>query len=71
MEKNFKILIEIFCEKRIVSNVILPFLDHLKPETMVADIERHPFSKSLDPLLLILECLLPNLMNYHHQGGVG
>ena len=39
------------------SNVILAFSDHMKPKilcqsTMVADIERHPFSKSLDPLLL-------------------
>ena len=54
---NLKMLIEIFCQKLIVSNVILAFLDHLKPKNlfavdMVADIERHPFSKSLDPPLI-------------------
>ena len=43
-------LIKIFCQKLIVSNVILAFLDHLKPKNLfavdiVADIERHPFSK--------------------------
>ena len=30
--KNLKMLIEIFCQKLIVSNVILAFLDHLKPK---------------------------------------
>ena len=30
--ENLKILIEIFCQKPIVSNVILAFLDHLKPK---------------------------------------
>ena len=30
-EENLKMLIEIFCQKLIVSNVILAFLDHLKP----------------------------------------
>ena len=30
MEENVKMLIEIFCQKPIVSNVILAFLDHLK-----------------------------------------
>ena len=44
-----KILIEILRQKFIVSNVILAFLDHLKPKifffqlTMMADIERPPF----------------------------
>ena len=28
--ENMKILIEIFCQKLIVSNVVLAFLDHLK-----------------------------------------
>ena len=39
---------EIFCPKLVVSNAILVFLDLLKA-TMVADIEHHPFSKSLHP----------------------
>ena len=30
--ENLKMLIEIFCPKFIVSNVILAFLDHLKPK---------------------------------------
>ena len=30
--ENLKTLIEIFCQKLIVSNVILTFLDHLKPK---------------------------------------
>ena len=30
--ENLKILIEIFCQKLIVSDVILAFLDHLKPK---------------------------------------
>ena len=30
--KKLKMLIEIFCQKLIVSNVILAFLDHLKPK---------------------------------------
>ena len=30
--ENLKILIEIFCQKLVVSNVILAFLDHLKPK---------------------------------------
>ena len=30
--ENLKMLIEIFCQKVIVSNVILAFLDHLKPK---------------------------------------
>ena len=30
--ENLKMLIEIFCQKRIVSSVILAFLDHLKPK---------------------------------------
>ena len=30
--ENLKMLIEIFCPKLIVSNVILAFLDHLKPK---------------------------------------
>ena len=58
--KKFKVLIEIFCQKIIVSNVILAFLDRFKPKpnflrrpTMVVDIERpspsqnrriHPFA---------------------------
>ena len=53
MEKNLKMLIEIFCQKLIVYNVNLAFLDHLKSKILLADIERHPFSKCLDPVLLI------------------
>ena len=50
--ENLKMLIEIFCQKSIVSNVILAFLDHLKPKIFWSvDIEHHPFSKSLDPPL--------------------
>ena len=30
--ENLKVLIEIFCQKNIVSNGILAFLDHLKPK---------------------------------------
>ena len=30
--EGLKMLIEIFCQKLIVSNVILAFLDHLKPK---------------------------------------
>ena len=57
-----KILIEIFCQKLVVSNIISVFLDHLKPKiffcrpTMVANIERPSFSKSLYPPLLGLFC---------------
>ena len=29
--ENLKMLIEIFCQKLIVSNIILVFVDHLKP----------------------------------------
>ena len=43
-------LIEIFYQKLIDSNVILAFLDFFRP-TMVADIERHLFPESLDPPL--------------------
>ena len=35
--ENLKMLIEIFCQKLIVSNVILVFLDHLKPKTFSVD----------------------------------
>ena len=31
-DENLKVLIEIFCQKLIVSNVTLAFLDHLKPK---------------------------------------
>ena len=34
--EHLKILIEIFCQKLIVSNVILVFLDHLKPKIFFA-----------------------------------
>ena len=55
-------VIEIFCQKLIVSNVILVFLDHLKPKiffvAMVANMQCYPFSKSLDPPLDILKILL-------------
>ena len=52
--ENLKILIEIFCQKLTVSNVILAFLDHLKPKffcraTMVASIERFPASLPPSP----------------------
>ena len=33
--ENLKMLIEIFCQKHIVSNVILAFLDHLKPKILL------------------------------------
>ena len=50
--ENLKMLIEIFCQRLIDSNVILTFLDHLKPKVFfVANIEYHPCSKSLDPPL--------------------
>ena len=49
--ENLKMLIEIFCRKLVVSHVILIFLDHLEPKIFLADIERHPFSKSLEPVL--------------------
>ena len=32
--ENLKMLIEIFCQKLVVSNVILAFLDHLKPKIL-------------------------------------
>ena len=32
-KENLKILIEIFCQKLMVSNVVLVFLDHVKPKT--------------------------------------
>ena len=32
METKFKLLIEIICQKLIISNVILAFLDHPKPK---------------------------------------
>ena len=32
--ENLKMLIEIFCQKLIVSNVVLAFLDHLKPKIL-------------------------------------
>ena len=52
-------LIEIFCQRLVDSNVILAFLDHLKPKSFfvgqqVADTERQPFSKSLDPPLIMM-----------------
>ena len=52
-------LIEIFCQKLTVSNVILAFLEHLNLKfSFSADTERHLFSKSVDlpelPLALIL-----------------
>ena len=43
--ENLKMLIEIICQKRIVSNVILAFLDHL-------NLKLSSFSKSLDPPLV-------------------
>ena len=36
-EKNLKMLTEIFCRKLTVSNVILAFLDHLKPKVFFVD----------------------------------
>ena len=35
-QENVKILLEIFCQKLIVSNVTLAFLDHLKPKVFFA-----------------------------------
>ena len=51
--ENLKMLIEIFCQKLTVSNVILTFLYHLKPKIFFVGIERHHLSKSLDPSLQI------------------
>ena len=50
--KNLKMLIQVFCQKLIVSKVILAYLDHLKPNIFFFDIGRHLYSKSLDPPLL-------------------
>ena len=41
-EKNLKMLTEIFCRKLTVSNVILAFLDHLKPKVFFVDQLRWP-----------------------------
>ena len=55
--ETLKMLMEMFCQKLIVSNVILAILDHLKPniffvgQPWLVDIECHPFSKSLYPTL--------------------
>ena len=35
--ENFKILTEIFCQKLLVSSVILTFLNHLKPKRLFFD----------------------------------
>ena len=55
--ENLKILIKIFRQQVIVSNVILAFLDHLKLKIFFADQPWWPtdllFSKSLDPPLTI------------------
>ena len=40
--ENLKTLIEIFCQKLIVSNVILAFLDHLKPKIFKPKTHRGP-----------------------------
>ena len=53
--ENLKILIEIFRQKLIVSNVIFAFLDlviFFVGQPVVVDIVRPPFSKPLDPSLL-------------------
>ena len=57
--QNLKMLIEIFCPK-LVYNVILAFLDHLK-----LGIERHPFSKSLDPPLHIIYIYIHKYIHIH------
>ena len=54
-----KILIDIFCQKLIVSNVISALLDHVKPKnlspTNYGDRYRAPpFSKSLHPPLFLI-----------------
>ena len=36
-KENLKMLIEIFCQKLVVSNVVLAFLDYLKPKTFFVD----------------------------------
>ena len=66
---NLKTLIEIFRQTLIVSNVILTFLDHLKHKVFFVDqlmtnIERHAFSKSLDPPLFCIlgYCILKTLL---------
>ena len=55
-EENLKIVMEIFLQKLLVSNVFLAFSDHLKPKLIfvrqpVVDIERLPFSKFHEPPL--------------------
>ena len=75
--ENLKILIEIFCQKLIVSNVILAFLDHLKLKMFfvsqsVADIECLSFSKSLDPPLnmyLISYCIIFETNKHIYRNG--
>ena len=58
--ENSKMQTEIFCQKFIVSKIILAFLHHLKPKRffvgqLVEDKECHLFSKSLDPPLLTIK----------------
>ena len=40
--ENLKILIEIFCQEIIVSNVIFAFLEHLKPKIFFVGQPRFP-----------------------------
>ena len=63
--ENLKILIEIFCQEIIVSNVIFAFLEHLKPKIFFVGQPRFPtqstFSESLDlplPLLALTQIYL-------------
>ena len=49
--ENLKILIEIFRQKYIVSNVILAFLDHLKPKIFFVDQPWWPIQSTPLPLL--------------------
>ena len=44
--ENLKILIEIFCQKLIVSSVILAFLNHLKPKNFFDGQQRAPLFKT-------------------------
>ena len=46
--ENLKILIEIFCQKHIVSDIILAFLNYLKPKIFFVGQPWPLFSKSLD-----------------------
>ena len=63
--ENLEILIQIFCQKLIVPDVVLPFLDCLKPKIFFFGkpwwpiwSTLPPFSKSLDPSLKFFKFLI-------------